>query len=199
MNQGAQVNTNLTLTLPSYELAVVLRASQDELEALVSVHSERCLEQAAHFLACQLPPAQVLFNLRGRAAGQLRYQRGAYLQAPILRFNTQLLMANRQAFFEEVIPHEVAHLAAYSAFGLGIRPHGKEWRYVMNQCFGLVARVTHNFELELKPRKRFHYACACPELKHELSIIRHNRIQRGQNQYLCRRCQQALSFQGNSC
>lgn len=190
-----QANSKLRPNLPSYEPEHLNNASLHELETLVQTHSELCLKQAASFLNCSLPKAEVQCNLRGRAAGQLRYQRHAIAKTPILRFNGKLLSQNRIAFFQEVIPHEVAHLAAYSAFGTAIKPHGKEWRYVMNQCFGLVARVTHNFEVELKPRKRFNYVCGCPELEHELSIIRHNRVQRGQNQYLCRRCQQVLRYQ----
>lgn len=166
-----------------------------DMEALLRAAVERCqdcIERCAAHLLVTVPSVEIAFNLRGRSAGQLKFQKVGRKRDFCLRFNASLFDRNRQAFFEEVIPHEVSHLFAYLAYGTAIKPHGKEWRYIMNEVFGLAARVTHDFEVLRQTRKLFNYACACDDKVHELTAIRHNRIQRNRANYRCRECEDIL-------
>lgn len=138
-----------------------------------------------------LPKPEVRFDLRGKAAGQARMPRTRDGNI-VLRFNRQLMRENAQAFCDEVAPHEVAHMAAYSHFGYRIKPHGKEWRWIMETVLDVPARVRHTMAVAVQPRKTFSYRCACIEQIHQLTAIRHNRIMRGERYYRCRRCGESL-------
>ena len=130
----------------------------------------------------------ISFDLRGQAAGQANYRENK------IRFNRQLLEKYTTEFVDQTVPHEFAHLVAYQKFGRRIRPHGAEWKKVM-EAFGVDPARTHNFDVSPTRRlKRFHYRCHCPGSDYQLSSIRHNRILRGRV-YLCRKCGSALYLQ----
>ena len=127
----------------------------------------------------------ISFDLKGQAAGQANYRENK------IRFNRQLLEKYAGEFVDQTVPHEFAHLVAYQKFGRRIRPHGMEWKRVM-EAFGVDPARTHSFNVAPTRRlKRFHYRCHCPGSDYQLSSIRHNRVQRG-GIYLCRKCGCAL-------
>lgn len=133
------------------------------------------------------PRPQVSLKLRGRSAGIAE----GHLNR--LRFNQQLLLENQQDFIQQVVPHEVAHLVAWQLFGRRIRPHGPEWRRIMEEVFKQQARRTHTFEVRQAAGQCFVYHCGCVGHEHHLTIRRHNKIGRGQG-YLCRLCGSRLHF-----
>lgn len=123
------------------------------------------------------------FDLRGRCAGQ------AIPGDWSIRLNTKLLGQHGQVFVDETVPHEWAHLLAYAIYGSRIRPHGSEWREIM-RVLGCRPDVCHNYEVTPARQVRRHsYHCGCRS--HELSSIRHRRVQAGQ-QYLCKNCGSVL-------
>lgn len=132
--------------------------------------------------AFQRPDYQ--FNQRGRAAGT------AHLQRNLIKINPTLFINNRDAFFEQVIPHEVAHLITHAVYGR-VRPHGKEWQHVMVNVFKRSADTTHQLDVSEVVGKQFNYRCACST--HQLTIRRHNKVLRGEK-YQCRRCRGLLEF-----
>ncbi|MBS1201819.1 MAG: hypothetical protein H6R22_328 [Chromatiaceae bacterium] len=136
----------------------------DRLRELAADSSRRLLRQAADWLGIRMPEPEICFDLRGRTAGQVRFGRG---RPCMIRYNLVLLRENTDAFLAETVPHEVAHLIAFARYGSRIRPHGSEWRAVMEY-------------LGAEP-----YHCGCRN--HRLSSIRHNRVLAGYT-YLCRRC-----------
>jgi len=125
-----------------------------------------------------------LFNQRGKAAGT------AHLQKNIIKINPILFINNKEEFFEQVIAHEVAHLITFQLYGR-VRPHGKEWRYVMTEVFKRPALTTHQLDIKEVAGKQFTYQCACST--HQLTIRRHNKVLKGGN-YLCKQCQSTLHF-----
>lgn len=113
--------------------------------------------------------------------------------AGMIELNAVYLQHAREAMLEETIAHELAHLLV---FHLSPRhrqpPHGELWRDIMQHWFGVKPERTHRFPtagVRSRRQRRWPYRCACST--HELSTVRHRRIQRG-SVYLCRRCHQPL-------
>lgn len=140
-------------------------------------------QQAEQQLKQHFPRPEITFKLRGKAAGT------AHLQLNKLRFNPVLLKENADAFLSEVVPHEICHLLCHQLYGR-VRPHGKEWRQLMQTLYQLPGNATHSFDTRSVTSKGKAYRCACGEV--ELSIRRHNKVLRGQVQYRCRSCGQWL-------
>lgn len=145
------------------------------------------LAKAEQYFMKNYSVPEIDLSLRGRCAGQ------AFLQTWRIRFNLQLLRDNYSDFMQHVVPHELAHLIAYEEFGGRIRPHGKEWRSIMEQVFGVPAKTTHQFDVSETARQNYLYRCGCPGKVHGLTIRRHNKIIRGTN-YLCKSCRKTLLF-----
>ncbi len=149
---------------------------------------DACITRASeHFIYSFDTPA-LSFKLRGKCAGK------AYLQQWEIRLNPILFGENPQAYLNEVIPHEVAHLIVFKLFG-NVKPHGEEWRSVMREVFGLIPKTTHNFVVDSVRGQSFEYRCTCQT--HYLTIRRHNKVLKGVANYRCTRCQHELQFTGS--
>jgi SprT protein len=131
----------------------------------------------------------ILFNLRGKYAGMYRRHGSQRL----IRFNPWLFAKYYKHSIEQTIPHEVAHYITDCLWPFcKVKPHGQEWKSVM-QKFGVEPRVTGDFDLKgipVKQYQRIAYNCGCKI--HQLSMIRHRRVQSGQAEYRCRDCNQLL-------
>ena len=147
--------------------------------------AQQCIQQASTFFNRPFSLPAINFTQRGKIAGTAR------LQGWEVRINPILLEENEYTFINEVIPHEIAHLIAFKLHGR-VRPHGKEWQGIMNQVFNLPARTTHRFNIESVKGQTFPYRCKCSQ--HELTVRRHNRVQRKETQYLCKACQSPLKL-----
>lgn len=120
----------------------------------------------------------LLYQQRGTIAGT------AWLQQWEIRLNPVLLLENQQAFIDDVVPHELAHLLVWKEFGR-VAPHGKEWKWMMETVLGVSARRTHQFNTG-SLQKTFAYTCPCRQ--HQLTVRRHNRVLRGETRYRCTHC-----------
>lgn len=126
---------------------------------------------------------ELRWDLRGRAAGQ------AHLGRALIRLNAALLLQEGEDFALSTLVHELCHLAVWARHGRKARPHGPEWRALM-QAMGQSPQRCHDAPVQaVRQQRTFRYACPCSE--HALSTTRHNRAQRGVR-YLCRRCAQPL-------
>lgn len=139
-----------------------------------------------------VPVPEVRFDLRGRTAGLVVYQRERR-EPGVIRLNRELLRSHPREMLEETVPHEVAHVVARWLHGGRIKPHGPEWRSIMH-AFGKQATACHAMRTRPARRVRYYaYACVCAGPQY-LSVIRHRRSQRGRQQYQCRRCGQRLRY-----
>lgn len=144
------------------------------------------LALAEEKLEQKFPEPAINYKQRGTTAGS------AYLKEWEIRVNPTLLIENPDSFVDEVIPHELAHLLVYRVFGRkGVAPHGNEWKWMMQTVLGVTAKRTHNFAVTSVKSQTFRYLCGCDTI-HELTIRRHNKVERGENQYLCRKCGEIL-------
>ncbi|EXU74158.1 SprT family zinc-dependent metalloprotease [Erwinia papayae] len=141
------------------------------------------LHMANQRLARDYPEPELVYQQRGTTAGT------AWLQQWEIRLNPVLLMENQQAFIDEVVPHELAHLLVWKYFGR-VAPHGKEWKWMMENVLGVAAQRTHQFEISSVSRRSFPYRCGCQQ--HQLTIRRHNRVVRGESEYRCVHCGERL-------
>lgn len=146
------------------------------------------LQQANLALDSHYPEPDVNYQQRGATAGT------AWLQQWEIRLNPVLLLENQHTFINEVVPHELAHLLVYARFGR-VAPHGKEWRWMMEQILQVPARRTHCFATTSVQGKTYPYRCACQQ--HQLSIRRHHRAQRGATAYRCRSCGETLRYEAD--
>lgn len=140
------------------------------------------LEKANRFFNREFAFPLVSYALRGQKAGV------AYLRENEIRLNPVLLQENGFVFVQQVVPHELAHLLVYQQFGR-VRPHGKEWKAMMEQVLGVPAHIYHTFDTS-SVATQYAYQCGCQI--HKLSVRRHNAIQQNQRSYICKKCQQSL-------
>lgn len=144
---------------------------------------------ANHYFDIAMPMPKICFNQRGKVAGS------AWLQKWEIRFNPVLMQDNLSEFLHQVVPHEVAHLIVFHLYQNSRnkpKPHGKEWKFIMQQVFSRPATTRHNFDISKTQGKTFSYQCGCQT--HQLSIIRHNKVQRGTAKYHCYACKQELVY-----
>ena len=87
----------------------------------------------------------------------------AYPQRLLVRLNTALQQRRLRPLFDEVLCHEVAHVAVYQLHGPRARSHGPEWRALL-QLAGYQPRRTYFIdELSIgRAREPVLYEHICP-------------------------------------
>ncbi|MGR9091021.1 MAG: SprT family zinc-dependent metalloprotease [Gammaproteobacteria bacterium] len=149
----------------------------------------RCIERANRLLDTAFEPIPVHFDLIGRTAGMYRVVSGE----PQIRYNPYLFAKYYDENVTTTVPHEVAHYLTDAVYGYrNVKPHGREWRNVM-RVLGANDAVRCDFDLEGIPVRRYRtirYVCRCRA--HELTSVRHNRVQRQRARYFCRACRTEL-------
>lgn len=172
-------------------LPTIIAPIDTQQQQIVIDNTYAYIDQAAVLFDLRLPHIPVLFDLRGRAAGMYRLRDGKRE----IRYNPWIFSRYFEANVQHTIPHEVSHYVVEKIFGRdNIKPHGNQWRKVM-LAFGREPRVTCDYDLSdirLNKVKRFGYHCGCRS--HQLTTCRHNKILRGEQQYLCKHCGQILKL-----
>lgn len=164
-----------------------------DLEQQVQLRLQECVARAAMMLGREIAMPTLDFSQRGKIAGSAR------LQHHQIRLNPVLLADNLSCFLQEVIPHELCHLLVFQLYGRGsrfrpVRPHGPEWKGLMQSLFGLPGKATHRMDVSKVQGRQFVYRCGCGPVS--LSIRRHNKVLRGTH-YRCRTCRQVLQAQSS--
>ena len=146
------------------------------------------LESAGEHFGVSPRPVDIRFDLRGKAAGMVRFVASGM---PVIRYNRRLLEKYGDSFIRQTVPHEVAHVVVSALFPYRTAPHGQEWRSVM-AFFDAEHKRCHSYQIDGADGRqlaRFSYRCGCRV--HQLTAIRRNRIARGQR-YYCRHCGELL-------
>ena len=136
---------------------------------------------AERLYGCAFELPSIRWDLCGLYAGR------ADVRQNVIRFNQTPLSENLDDFLRQTVPHEVAHLVNRTLNGQFVRPHGQEWKSIM-QAFGLAPLRCHSYRVEnsrVVKQRRHTYRCECRE--HSISQTTHNRIQKGWR-YSCRFC-----------
>lgn len=189
MTTTLKKNRNLLIIVSIYAntnspfITFILSLPTPNIEQQVIKTVEKCYLIADNYFKKSFVRPIIRFNQRGKIAGCAR------LQTNELRFNPVLLKDNQDIFINEVIPHEVSHLLTYSLFGR-VKPHGKEWQSIMIDVFKLQPHTRHQMDVSKVTGKTFLYQCQCGPV--ELSIRRHNKVVKGKQNYICRRCKSTL-------
>lgn len=131
------------------------------------------------------PRPTITFKKSGRNAGS------AFLSQNRINFNRVLLAHNADEYFNEVIPHEVAHLLCFKLYGR-VKPHGNEWQQIMRETFQCEPQTRHSMDTAPLNLKTVAYKCHCDS--HQLSRIRHNKVLHNKARYRCRRCNTELTL-----
>ena len=139
-------------------------------------HKNALLRWARVWRTPDLPHCvKILFSTRLRKSlGRVRAKSG------VITLNTQLASVPRSVLLE-VLCHEAAHVAIYLLHGWRAKPHGPEWRELV-QLAGyrpatrLRCPQLHSAEMERLPAPRTH--CRCPVclteyFVHRLSLLQH--------------------------
>jgi SprT protein len=156
----------------------------DPLQSRVTNRTGELLQIGCQRLNLSIVYPEIRFDLRGKAAGMVQFPATGNR---IIRYNYPLLKRYGEAFINTTVPHEVSHLIARVLYGPRIKPHGIEWKRIMN-LFNASPERCHNFDTEQtggRNMRYFDYRCDCRD--HRLSAIRHNRIAQG-TVYLCKHC-----------
>ena len=161
-----------------------------EQESVIN-ETNRYIKSASEYYEHSFSEIPVLFDLTGRSAGMYRIKAGQR----VIRYNPYVFSKYFDDNFRETIPHEVAHYVTDGLYGLKkIKPHGNEWKSVMD-VFGIEANRTANYDLSglpIRKHKMFVYHCGCQNF--ELTSRRHNKISRGVGHYMCKDCGGKLLF-----
>lgn len=149
----------------------------------LAAEAQRLLIQAQQRFGVAMPMPEITTDLRGLQAGQ------AFVEEGRIRLNGKLLAEHGERFVKDTLPHELAHMVVYRLYGRRVRPHGREWQAVM-ELFGANPERCHQYEVQ--PARRvvgYQYHCQCRV--HQLSAVRHARVQRG-GRYVCLQCGESL-------
>lgn len=158
-------------------------------------HTYAYIDKATALFGIKNKPVDIRFDLKGRCTGMYRITHRIGRHKREIRYNTFIFSKFYDDNVNTTVPHEVAHYVSDIMYGLrNIKPHGKEWQTIM-QAFGVEARVTANYDLAGVPLKKlslYTYQCHCRE--HQLTSIRHNKINKKRFRYFCNTCKQPLLF-----
>lgn len=156
---------------------------------------ENCLAIAKREFGTELSVSDihVTYNLRGKTAG--RAKRNSVTSYKEIALNAALLDHNSEGMIHQTVPHEVAHLVAWTIWTeynhnniameyhiahIAKKPysgHGPMWAHVM-RTFGLEPRVRHKYDIsvvETAHQRTYVYTCSCG--KHYVTPIKHKAIQ----------------------
>lgn len=127
------------------------------------------------------------FEDMGRVAGRAFYWKN------LIKFSPTLFKENVEDFTKRTIVHECGHIIAHKVYPNLKRPHGPEWKKVMQMLGAQDIGRCHSYDTSSVVRKyhvrKFKYKCDCSV--HWSGPKIHGKISRGAT-YTCNSCKSVL-------
>ncbi|NKB38095.1 MAG: metallopeptidase [Gammaproteobacteria bacterium] len=155
------------------------------------------IDKASLIFQYEFSKIPLLFDLKGRAAGQYRIRDGQ----PQIRYNPYIFAKYYEENLKDTVIHEVAHYLTDQLYGGGaffagqkrIRPHGQEWKGVMRKL-GAKPQTRCNFDISDLPHRSYcYYDYVCDCQTHKLGSRRHKKVLANEARYYCRLCKGSLN------
>ena len=170
--------------------------------SLTNIQKNQVIRQTSHYIevanqqhGLNLTEIEVKFDLKSRASGVFMVRNGD----TCIRYNEIIFSQYYDDSLVNTVAHEVAHYVVHSIWGhKRVKPHGKEWQQVMTM-FDVKPDVTSQYDvsgLPLHRQTQHSYSCGC--MTHQLSTTRHNKVQRKNIIYKCKKCSLPLRMSGVS-
>ena len=86
-----------------------------------------------------------------------------------MRLNPWLLLRHGEEFIDQTVPHEIAHWLIFCLYGREARPHGAQWRQLM-ELFGAEPRRCHDYDLKEIPQRRMSRHIATTAIVRSISL-----------------------------
>lgn len=154
-----------------------------DLQQQVNDYLMLLLNRACKKLDMEFPIPKITYRNKGTVGAT------AHVLDWSIQLNRQLLLEHQHTFIKEIIPHELAHLLVFACYGR-VKPHGKEWKLMMETILGYQAKRTHTFVNSAIQQQNYLYKCDCQY--HYLSKNRHMKIQKLHTEYYCKKCGKKL-------
>lgn len=139
----------------------------------ITTKVEECFQIADKFFNKQFQrPQHIVFKRNGTRGGY------SWWAKKELMFQLDFAESNPEDFLNSTVPHECAHYIQSQQFP-GSKAHGREWQYIMSNCFKVPAKRCHNYDVSVTTTKRetrHIYGCSCGK-EFKISTTIHNRIQ----------------------
>lgn len=156
-------------------------ALSDALWADVETRIRELFKVASRKAGRIINPVRLRCSLTGDTAALAHGGKQGYIN-----LNPRLLIQNKRAYFQDTIPHEVAHIVAWEIFGWRIADHGREWRTVM-AWFGAEITVYHHYRDNSRHQVHQTYAYRCKCRTVQVSAATHREMEKGET-FRCKSC-----------
>ena len=119
----------------------------------------------------------------------------AYCSESRIVLNEALFLKNQDEFFNETIPHEVAHILQYVLYPKEKLSHGRRWKEIMIKL-GLKPSVYHHMDISAVDDKVYRYTCACDGgfRYHQIPEAKHKRLQKSTRALQCGTCKTRIIY-----
>jgi len=172
-----------------------MEASELKAKAIESI--KHYVDKGNAIFNISMPYPKTDFSVRGTVGG--KYATSSHT----VMVNMVLFAENVNEYLTSTIPHEVAHAFQRHIYGnynsfKRVMPHGNEWKRIMI-ALGKNPKRCHNYDTSNATARTvsrdYSYSCNC-NTPHNLTSIRHHRMQSNKAVYRCVRCKAALRYDG---
>lgn len=128
----------------------------------------------------------------------------ALLDDNVIELNDYYLETETENMLSVILPHEICHIIQSQAYPKETRHHGKVWRNIMREVYGLKPCAYHTFDSQklidagivlVRTKSRYRYRCKCRK-HHRVTKNRHEKLQETvQN---CKKCGVKLKYTGKT-